>query len=89
MRTLDTRHCRRATRSTPRDVKRQIVLTLVREYQPVSRADLAPAPAVVAAPTGAGRAASPPFAVPGGWVGTWSCGAVRALYYLGAVMFGQ
>ncbi len=41
MRKLDTRHFHRATRSTPRDVNRQIVLNLVREYQPISRAELA------------------------------------------------
>jgi predicted NBD/HSP70 family sugar kinase len=41
MRKLDTRHFRRATRSTPHDINRQIVLNLVREYQPVSRAELA------------------------------------------------
>jgi len=31
----------RATRSTPRDINRRILLNLVREHQPVSRADLA------------------------------------------------
>jgi Mn-dependent DtxR family transcriptional regulator len=30
-----------ATRSTPREINRQIVLNLVREHQPISRADLA------------------------------------------------
>ncbi|HEX9484715.1 MAG TPA: ROK family transcriptional regulator, partial [Gemmatimonadaceae bacterium] len=32
---------RLATRSTPRDVNRRIVLNLIREYQPISRAELA------------------------------------------------
>jgi N-acetylglucosamine repressor len=41
MRKIDTRNFQRATRTTPRDVNRQIVLNLVRELQPVSRADLA------------------------------------------------
>jgi len=31
----------RATRSTPRDINRQIALSLVREHQPISRAELA------------------------------------------------
>lgn len=41
MRKINTRSFIRATRSTPRDINRQIVLNLVREHQPVSRADLA------------------------------------------------
>jgi N-acetylglucosamine repressor len=41
MRKIDTRNFQRATRTTPREVNRQIVLNLVRELQPVSRADLA------------------------------------------------
>ncbi len=41
MRKIDTRDFRRATRSTSRQINRQILLNLVREHQPVSRADLA------------------------------------------------
>lgn len=41
MRKIDTRRFVRATRSTTRDVNRQIILNLVREHQPLSRADLA------------------------------------------------
>ncbi len=41
MRKIDTRDFRRASRSTSREVNRQIVLTLIRELQPISRADLA------------------------------------------------
>src|SRR3954464_9102783 len=41
MRKIDTRSFVRATRSTSRDINRQIVLNLVREHQPISRADLA------------------------------------------------
>ncbi len=41
MRKLNTRNFRLATRSTPREVNRQIVLNLIREHQPISRADLA------------------------------------------------
>jgi len=41
MRKIDTRNFRRATRSTPRQINRQIALNLVREHQPISRADLA------------------------------------------------
>ena len=41
MRKINTRNFRLATRSTPRDVNRRIVLNLIREYQPISRADLA------------------------------------------------
>ncbi|HEV8265975.1 MAG TPA: ROK family protein [Gemmatimonadales bacterium] len=41
MRKIDTRDFRRATRATPREVNRQILLNLVREHQPISRADLA------------------------------------------------
>lgn len=41
MRKIDTRNFRRATRSTPRQINRQIALALVREHQPISRADLA------------------------------------------------
>src|SRR5215212_10451112 len=41
MRKINTRDFRLATRSTPREINRQIVLNLVREHQPISRADLA------------------------------------------------
>lgn len=41
MRKIDTGNFKLATRSTPRDVNRQIALNLVREHQPISRADLA------------------------------------------------
>jgi N-acetylglucosamine repressor len=41
MRKIDTRNFSRATRTTPKEINRQIVLNLVREHQPVSRADLA------------------------------------------------
>lgn len=41
MRKIDTSNFKLATRSTPRDVNRQIALNLVREHQPISRADLA------------------------------------------------
>ncbi len=41
MRKINTRDFRLATRSTPRDVNRRIVLNLIREYQPISRAELA------------------------------------------------
>lgn len=41
MRKLDTRNFVRATRSTVREVNRQIALNVVREHQPISRADLA------------------------------------------------
>ncbi len=41
MRKIDTRDFHRATRSTSRQVNRQILLNLVREHQPISRADLA------------------------------------------------
>lgn len=41
MRKINTRHFNVATRSTPREVNRQIVLNLIREHQPISRADLA------------------------------------------------
>jgi len=41
LRKIDTRNFRRATRSTPREINRQIALNLVREHQPISRADLA------------------------------------------------
>ena len=41
MRKINTRSFIRATRSTPREINRQIVLNLVREHQPISRADLA------------------------------------------------
>ena len=41
MRKINTRNFRLATRSTPRDVNRRIVLNLIREYQPISRAELA------------------------------------------------
>ena len=41
MRKINTRQFNRATRSTPREINRTIVLNLVRERQPISRADLA------------------------------------------------
>src|SRR5881398_2505558 len=41
MRKIDTRNFSRATRTTPKEINRQIVLNLVREHQPISRADLA------------------------------------------------
>lgn len=41
MRKINVRDFRRATRSTAREINRQIVLNLVREHQPISRADLA------------------------------------------------
>ena len=41
MRKINTLAFRRATRSTAREINRQIVLNLVREHQPISRADLA------------------------------------------------
>jgi len=41
MRKIDTRSFRRATRTTTRQINRQIVLNLVHEHQPISRAELA------------------------------------------------
>jgi N-acetylglucosamine repressor len=41
VRKIDTRNFKRATRSTSREINRQIALNLVREHQPISRADLA------------------------------------------------
>ena len=41
MRKINTRSFVRATRSTPREINRQILLNLVREHQPISRAELA------------------------------------------------
>lgn len=41
MRKINTRSFVRATRSTTREINRQILLNLVHEHQPVSRADLA------------------------------------------------
>ncbi len=41
MRKIDTRSFRRATRGTTRQINRQIVLNLVHEHQPISRAELA------------------------------------------------
>src|SRR4051812_46726416 len=41
MRKINTRSFRLATRATPREVNRQIVLNLIREQQPISRAELA------------------------------------------------
>ncbi|HEX6560162.1 MAG TPA: ROK family protein [Longimicrobiales bacterium] len=41
MRKINTRNFTRATRTTAREVNRQILLNLVREHQPISRADLA------------------------------------------------
>ena len=41
MRKINTRSFVRATRTTTRDINRRILLNLVREHQPISRADLA------------------------------------------------
>src|SRR5712691_2363869 len=41
MRRIDPKNFRVATRATPRQINRQIALNLVRERQPISRADLA------------------------------------------------
>src|SRR5262252_4029599 len=41
MRKINTRDFRVATRSTSRDINRHIALNLIREHQPISRADLA------------------------------------------------
>ena len=41
MRKINTRDFRLARRSTPREINRQIVLELIREHQPISRAELA------------------------------------------------
>ncbi len=41
MRKINVRNFTLATRSTSRDINRQILLNLVREHQPISRADLA------------------------------------------------
>ena len=41
MRKINVRDFKRATRSTAREINRQIALNLVREHQPISRADLA------------------------------------------------
>ena len=41
MRKIDTRRFVRATRNTPAEINRQITLNLIREHQPISRADLA------------------------------------------------
>src|SRR3954469_17446694 len=41
MRKINTRSFRLATRATPREVNRRIVLNLIREHQPISRAELA------------------------------------------------
>jgi predicted NBD/HSP70 family sugar kinase len=41
VRKINTNAFRRATRSTSRDINRRIALNLVREHQPISRADLA------------------------------------------------
>ena len=41
MRKIDPEDFQRATRNTAREINRQIVLSLIREYQPLSRADLA------------------------------------------------
>ena len=41
MRKINTRDFRLARRSTPREINRQIVLNLIREHQPISRAELA------------------------------------------------
>src|SRR5436309_8818616 len=41
MRKIDTNNFRVATRGTPREINRQIALSLIRARQPISRADLA------------------------------------------------
>src|SRR5688500_20336640 len=41
VRKINVRNFTLATRSTSRDINRQILLNLVREHQPISRADLA------------------------------------------------
>src|SRR5881392_3807453 len=41
VRKINTRSFVRATRSTPREINRQIALNVVRDHQPISRADLA------------------------------------------------
>jgi predicted NBD/HSP70 family sugar kinase len=41
VRKIDTHRFVRATRATPRDINRRILLNLVRDHQPISRADLA------------------------------------------------
>src|SRR5688572_24241283 len=41
MRRIDTSDYRRATRGTSREINRQIVLSLIRHFQPISRAELA------------------------------------------------
>jgi predicted NBD/HSP70 family sugar kinase len=41
MRKINTRDFRLATRSTSRDINRRIALNVIREHQPISRADLA------------------------------------------------
>jgi N-acetylglucosamine repressor len=41
VRKINTRNYRLATRATPREVNRRIVLNLIREHQPISRAELA------------------------------------------------
>jgi predicted NBD/HSP70 family sugar kinase len=41
MRKINRRNFRLATRSTRREVNRRIILSLIREYQPISRAELA------------------------------------------------
>ena len=41
MRKINTRQFQRATRGTPREVNRRILLNLIRDHQPISRADLA------------------------------------------------
>ncbi len=41
MRKIDTHRFVRATRATPRDINRRILLNLVRDHQPISRAELA------------------------------------------------
>ncbi|HET7322012.1 MAG TPA: ROK family transcriptional regulator, partial [Longimicrobiaceae bacterium] len=41
MRKIDTRRARRATRTTSREINESILLNLVREHQPISRAELA------------------------------------------------
>jgi len=41
MRKINTRKFRRATRDTPREINRRIALNVIRDHEPISRADLA------------------------------------------------
>ncbi|HEX9108811.1 MAG TPA: ROK family transcriptional regulator, partial [Longimicrobiales bacterium] len=40
MRKINTRKFRRATRDTPREINRRIALNVIRDHEPISRADL-------------------------------------------------